>query len=218
MTKPLQHLAPLLDRLHGAADAGDPALISRIVDITRAEGRPLDDADPRFADLLAEAYIPVSRDVGRLLYILARAHRSRTLVEFGTSFGISTIYLAAAARENGGRVITSEQNPEKARRARQHFDEAGLSDVIELRLGDARETLRDLPGPIDLLFLDGWKSLYLPLFDLLEPKLRPGALVIGDDLDIAPAALAPYLARVRGPGYSSVELTIGDAMEVSVRD
>ena len=113
MTKPLETLAPLLDRLHRAADAGDPALISRIMDVSRAEGRPLDDADPRFAAMLAEAYIPVSRDVGRLLYILARAHGSRTIVEFGTSFGISTIYLAAAARENGGRVVTSEQNPGK---------------------------------------------------------------------------------------------------------
>ena len=78
--------------------------------------------------------------------------------------------------------------------------------------------MRDLEGPIDLLFLDGWKSLYLSVLDLLEPKLRPGALVIGDDLDIAPAALAPYLARVRGAGYSSVELSIGDAMEISLRD
>jgi hypothetical protein len=81
----------------------------------------------------------------------------------------------------------------------------------------ARQTLRDLDEPIDLLFLDGWKVLYLPVLELLEPKLRPGALVIGDDLDIARERLASYLARVRGPGYSSIELSIGDAMEIWLR-
>ncbi len=213
----MQQIAPLLDRLNQAAEANDPAIISRARALFQEEGRPLDDSDPRLTAMLGDAYIPVSPDSGRLLYILARAHRSKTVVEFGTSFGISTLYLAAAARENGGRVITSEENPEKARRARAHFEEAGLSDVIELRLGDARQTLRDLAEPVDFLFLDGWKVLYLSVLELLEPKLRSGAVVVGDDLDIARQGLAPYLARVRGPGYSSIELSIGDAMEISVR-
>lgn len=218
LTQP--RVAGLLARLAAEAEVNDAPIMAALhAELAAGEWRPLDDTDPRVAELLKTAYIPVSLDVGRLLYALARARTAPLIVEFGTSYGISTLHLAAAARDSGGRVITTEQDAAKAARARAHFAEAGLDDVIELREGDARETLRDLDAPVDLLFLDGWKALYRPILDVVAPRLRPGALVVADDLDIVPELIAPYLAHVRDArnGYQSVELPIGDKLELSVR-
>jgi len=152
-----------------------------------------------------------------LLYTLARATNTTTLVEFGTSYGISTIYLAAAVRDIGrGRVITTEMNAAKARQATKNFQEAGLLSFIDVREGDALETLRNVAGPVDFFLLDGWKNLYLPVLKAIEAKLRPGALIVADDLDIFPEAHGPYLSYVRSPGngYASVEIALGDRVEI----
>ena len=170
-------------------------------------------------ELLVDAWIAVPREVGELLALLVRSTGARTVVEFGTSFGISTVYLAAALRDvGGGTVITTEREEGKARAAAEHLRRAGLDDLVDLRVGDALETLADLPGPVDLLLLDGWSYLYLPVLDLVEPALRDGALVVADDTSLFPEALAPYLARVRDPhhGYRSVDLPLGDRLELSV--
>jgi len=207
----------LLSRLHAAADRQDELLQA---DLKREAQKRNAKADSDLADLLAEAYIPVPAEVGRFLYALARSTKSITLVEFGTSYGISTIYLAAAVRDIGrGRVITTEMNAAKAREATKNFQEAGLLPFIEVREGDALQTLRNVDGPVDFVLLDGWKNLYLPVLQLIESKLRPGALIVADDLDIFPEAHAPYLSYVRSPenGYASVEIPIGDRLEISVR-
>ncbi len=178
-----------------------------------------DKADDEMAHLLDQAYIPVPPDAGRLLYALARATRG-TVVEFGSSLGISTIYLAAAIRDRGeGSVIATELHSGKAQKARENLRAAGLLDYVNLREGDALETLRDVTGGVTFLFLDGWKRLYLPVLNLLEPALEPGALVVADDLDLFPEIHKPYLAYVRNPGsgYVSVEIPIGDRIELSVR-
>lgn len=170
------------------------------------------------ADATAEIYMPVSAVGGQLLYNLVRAVRPATVVEFGTSFGISTLYLAAAVRDNGtGRVITTELSKEKVAAARRTFAETGLDDVITVLEGDARETLRDLGAGADLVLLDGWKDLCLPILHLLEPRLKPGTLVIADDVDLS--SLRPYLDYVRDPanGYQSVTFPVEDGMEISCR-
>jgi predicted O-methyltransferase YrrM len=200
----------VLDEMHTAADRTDPPLLAR------AKGKSLAER----AAVLREAFIPVSPDAGRFLYALARAAQPGTIVEFGTSFGISTIYLAAAVRDRGGgAVITTELLASKADRAREYIEEAGLSELVDLRIGDALETLRGTERDVALLFLDGAKNLYVPVLKLLEPALKPGALVIGDDVDLFPDALATYLSYVRDPenGYVSVKVPIGDAMELSTR-
>jgi predicted O-methyltransferase YrrM len=200
----------VLNALHSQADTVDPPLLANMGDGT----------DDEMAHLLDQAFIPVSADAGRFLYTLVRAARSGTVVEFGTSFGISTIYLAAAVRDRGdGRVITTELHSGKAQRARENLRAAGLLDYVDLREGDALETLRDVIGGVTFLFLDGWKKLYLPVLKLLEPALEPGALVAADDLDLFPEVHKPYLAYVRNPanGYVSVEVPIGDRLELSVR-
>lgn len=200
----------VLEGMHAEADRVDPPLRAK------AQGK----VGAERATLLDRAFIPVSPDAGRLLYALARGAAGGTAVEFGTSFGISTIYLAAAVRDRGeGVVITTELNTFKAERAREYIGEAGLLDVVDLRVGDALETLTDLEQGVSMVFLDGWKDAYLPILHLLEPALQPGAMVVGDDLDLFPEVLKPYLAYVRDPvnGYVSVAVPIGDAMELSVR-
>ena len=200
----------VLDAMHADADRLDPPLLERAAGKTGAER----------AALLTEAFIPVSPDAGRLLYTLVRGAAAGTVVEFGTSFGISAIYMAAAVRDRGtGIVVTTELNERKAERAREYIGEAGLLDFVDLRLGDARETLKALDADVTLAFLDGMKDLYLPVLRLLEPALRPGAIVVGDDVDLFPVPLAPYLDYVREPvnGYVSLTVTIGDGMELSSR-
>jgi predicted O-methyltransferase YrrM len=200
----------VLDAMHAAADSNDPPLLAK------AKGKK---GAARTA-LLDEAFIPVSPEAGRLVYTLVRGAAPGTTVEFGTSFGISTIYMAAAVRDRGaGRVITTELLRSKADRAREYIREAGLLDLVDVRVGDALETLKDIKADVTVLFLDGWKELYLPVLKMLEPKLEPGALVAADDIHLFPEALQPYLDYVREPanGYVSVTLPVGDAVELSAR-
>ena len=172
------------------------------------------------ADQLSEAYqdlyIPIAPAAGTLLYALTRAIRPQTVVEFGTSYGISTLYLAAAVIDNGvGRVVSTELSAKKAAAARDALDEAGVGGPVTILEGDARETLADVPGPVDLVLLDGWKDLCLPVLRMLEPKLTPGALVAADDVTFD--SMAAYLDYVRDPasGYASVEFPVEDGMELS---
>jgi predicted O-methyltransferase YrrM len=156
----------------------------------------------------------VSRETGRLLYMLARTTRARAIVEFGTSFAISTIHLAAGLRDNGGGVlIGSEFEPSKLAAARANLAAAGLADLVEIREGDALETLaRDLPETIDLVLLDGHKPLYSRILDFVAPRLRPGAALVADNADAAPA----YLERVRGDaGFLS--LAYAEDVELSIK-
>ena len=212
-------VSELLERLFAAADQNDPAEFGRARDAMARLGQP--PGDRQRAELMRDIYMPVSRDVGRLLYLLTRGRNAAIVVEFGTSYGISGIHLAAALRDAGrGRLITTEFDAIKAGRAAENFRTAGLADLIEIRVGDAFETLKSgIEGGIDLVLLDGWKPLYLSMLKFLQPRLAPGALIVADDLAVAPEALAPYLAYVREPknGYVSVEVPLGDRLEVTVR-
>ncbi|HUA28345.1 MAG TPA: class I SAM-dependent methyltransferase [Streptosporangiaceae bacterium] len=168
------------------------------------------------AEAYQDVYIPISAEAGRLLYALVRAGRPETVVEFGTSFGISTIYLAAALTDNGtGHVVTTELSTAKAAAARSNLQEAGVAGAVTILVGDALQTLREVPGPVGLVLLDGWKDLCLPVLRLLEPKLTPGALVAADD--ITNPGMADYLAYVRDPanGYVTVAFPVADGMEIS---
>jgi predicted O-methyltransferase YrrM len=208
----------LLERLFAAADQNDPAGFGRARDAMARLGQP--PSDRQRAELMRDVYMPVSPDVGRLLYLLTRSRNAGIVVEFGTSYGISGIHLAAALRDAGrGRLITTEFDAIKAERAAENFRTAGLADLIEIRVGDAFETLKTgIEGGIDLVLLDGWKPLYLSMLKFLEPRLAPGALIVADDLAVAPEALKSYVAYVREPknGYVSVEVPLGDRLEVSV--
>jgi len=172
------------------------------------------------ADALSDIYMPVTPEAGRLLYALVRAARPSTIVEFGMSLGISAIHLASAVRDNGsGRVVTTELSSAKVAAAKKTFAKTGLDGLITVLEGDALTTLADLEGPVELVLLDGWKELYLPVTKLLEPKLSAGALIIADNTSMDDTK--PYLDHVRDPGngYVSVNFPVrdGDSMEISCR-
>ncbi|MER8407053.1 O-methyltransferase [Mesorhizobium sp. M1307] len=211
-TKPL---APLLDRLfEEAAAATSPA----VAELSAEERMRLVRSKTEYLDFygrLKDLWLPVSRETGTLLYMLARGSGARTIVEFGTSFGISTLHLAAALRDNGGgRLITSEFEPSKVARARSNLTAGGLIDMVEIREGDALQTLSvDLPESVDLLLLDGAKALYPEILSLVESRLRPGAFVVADNADLCPE----YLERVRSTGNGYMSTPFGEDVELSMR-
>jgi predicted O-methyltransferase YrrM len=208
----------LLSSLFAEADARDPAVLASIQKEADARfgGQRY---HPSLAHLFDAAFIPVPPEVGQLLYVLIRTKRPATIVEVGTSYGISAIHIASALKDNGhGRLITAELSAAKVKAARANLERLGLEAFVEIRQGEAFQTLQNIGAPIDILFLDGWKDFYLPLLKSLEPQLAPGALVIGDDTKLFPERLASYLAYVRDPAnYQSVDLPIGDGVELSLK-
>lgn len=207
-------VATALDRMYTATKNQMSLLREKVGELDR----PM--TTQQRTEALSEFYIPVTPEAGRLLYALVRATRPTTVVEFGMSFGISAIHLAAAVRDNGnGRVVTTELSETKIATAKKTFAETGLDDVITILEGDALSTLADLDGPVDFVLLDGWKDLYLPVLKLLEPRLSTGALVIADNANAADTQ--PYLDRVRNPdnGYVSFNFLVrdSDSMEISCR-
>ena len=211
-------LAPLLDRLFDDAAASRAEIAPAFADLSEAEQVRLMQSKTDYHEFygrLKNVPLPVSRATGTVLYMLARSFRARTIVEFGTSFGISTLHLAAALRDNGGgRLITTEFEPSKIARARDHLTAGGLVDLVEIRQGDALQTLsRDLPDTIDLVLLDGAKPLYPDILSLLESRLRPGAFIVADNADDSP----DYLARVRSPGAGYMSVPFAEDVELSMR-
>ena len=210
----------VLDRLHAEERAQRGQLLrmglSWLPDLLR--GR--EDSVQEESDRIKDFFVALSPKQGTLAYMIARSIGARRIVEFGTSFGISTIYLAAALRDNGGGVVIgSEMQPSKLERARAHVAEAGLGDVAEIRGGDARETLKDPGGTVDLVLLDGAKQLYLEMLELLTPQLRTGSVILADNILIFRRALRPYVEHVQDPrnGFRSVTLFLGSGTEYSVR-
>lgn len=211
-------VAPLLARLFEEADANSPAQSPAFASVSAEDRARLMQSKTDYPLLYAamkDYPLPVSRETGVLLYMLARSTRATSVVEFGTSFGLSTIHLAAAVRDNGGgRVITTEFEPSKAARARAHLEAAGLSDLVEIREGDALQTLAaDLPETIDLVLLDGAKALYSDILSLLEPRLRPGAPIVADNADYCPE----YMERVRSRASGYLSTPFGPDVELTMR-
>jgi len=210
-------LAPLLDRLFAEDAAASPAKDPSLADLFQERERLMRSKTGYldFYGRLKDFPLAVSRATAALLYMLARSAGARTIVEFGTSFGISTLHLAAALRDNGGgRLITSEFEPSKVARARKNLTDAGLIDLVEIRVGDALKTLRvDLPETIDLLLLDGAKPLYPEILSLVEGRLRPGALIVADNADSSPE----YLERVRSPAAGYMSTPFAEDVELSMR-
>jgi predicted O-methyltransferase YrrM len=213
----LPQVQSVLQRLHAQADSNDKAIVHKVL----SSGYNWKSASAQAnATMFGEALLPIAPDVGHFLYNLARSINAKRIVEFGTSFGVSTIYLAAALRDNGGGLaIGSELESSKVTKAVENLTQAELLPFVEIRAGDALQTLANLDGAIDLLFLDGWNDLYLDVLLLLLDKLRSRSVVLADDLKLFPEELAPYLDYVRNPanGFISVTLPIDDGIEYSVK-
>ncbi len=157
-------------------------------------------------------------DSGRFLYVLTLATGAKSIIEIGTSHGYSTLWLAAAARANGGKVVTCDANPERIAAARQNFADAGLADVVEILEGDARETLRTRGEPVDLLFIDSDKSYYETFFDVVYQRLVKGGMVVADNVLSHQDELEDYISYVENhPNLESVMVPIGRGLEISVK-
>jgi predicted O-methyltransferase YrrM len=220
------HLEALLDRLHAQSTDQNEAVASYFM--TRAREGTLDwnGFDEGMHRFMSDKLIALDREKAELCYQLCRALRARRVVEAGTSFGVSTLYLAAAVRDNlrrdggTGIVIGTEHEPEKAKAARAHFAEAGLAELIELREGDLRQTLTDVGGPVDFMLLDIWTPMARPALELVAPALRPGAIVVADNTTQFREAYRDYFEFVNDPknGLRTVTLPFEGGFELTVHE
>lgn len=221
-------IATLLARLHALSDR--QARFSLPLQYLRRRFRtwvlrqPMDwdKAGPK--QFLDDKLVALDRDKARLCYLLCRASGATRVVEVGTSFGVSTIYLAAAVRENmdanggSGVVIGTEWEPAKVVAARNNLGAAGLADIVDVREGDVRETLRDVGGPVDFVLMDIWVPMAKPALELLIPQLKRGAIVIADNVTSFRHEYRDYLALVRDQagGFQSMTLPHKGGVELSV--
>jgi predicted O-methyltransferase YrrM len=222
----------LLDRLYERNAAQNDALMTYFS--TRAAEGSLDwnQFDARTNEFLKDKLIALDRVKAEFCYHVCRALRARRVVEAGTSFGVSTLFLAAAVRDNlrneaqglagsghSAVVIGTENEPEKARMARRHFAEAGLADFIDLREGDLRETLVDVEGPVDFMLIDIWTPMARPALSLIAPHLREGAVVVCDNTLQFREAYGEYFEFVHDPrnGLRTMTLPFEGGLEFTVR-
>jgi predicted O-methyltransferase YrrM len=172
-----------------------------------------------FARRLDEFLIPVGPETGRMLHLLATGAGARSILELGTAYGYSTIWLADAARLNGGKVQTLELSQGKVDYAREQLVQAGLVSFVEFHVGSALDILPGLRGPFEFVLVDLWKDMYSPCFELFHPKLAPGALVAADNMILPPHSrpdAIAYQALVRSKGdMDSVLMPIGTGVELS---
>lgn len=212
-------LQRLLATLHAASDAQVPT-ISRF-DARRSDGGCAEEEVRRFR---SDKLVALDRDKAEFCYQLCRAIDARRIVEAGTSYGVSTLYLAAAVRDNmrgaggTGIVIGTEHEPAKARAARRHFEQAELSRFIDLREGDLRKTLEQIDGPVDFMLVDIWIPMARPALTLVRPHLRPGAIVICDNTSRYRAEYADYFELLEDPsnGFRTMTLPFDGGLEFSV--
>jgi len=174
------------------------------------------DADDHGKDIpVSERSLAVGPDSGRLLFALVAPNAGCEVLEIGSSHGYSTIWLAAAARILGGRVVTLEQEPGKIDVWRRNIADAGLEEWAELVEGDAKETLSELEDGFDVVFLDAWKGDYELLFALARTKLDPGGIVVADNVTTSATVEAYAAARQADPTLVSVTVPIGHGLEVT---
>lgn len=176
--------------------------------------------DPRTALAARDGYLlHVGEDVARLLHAMIVGHKSQVVVEVGTSYGYSTLFLAEAARITGGRVYTLELAADKQAYAREQLGRAGLADHVEWLAGDALESLATLPGPFDFVLLDVWKELYVPCLERIAPRMSRGGILVADNMlfpEMVREQAELYRAAVaRLPDVGSTLLPIGQGIEVS---
>jgi len=211
----------LLDQLYSKGNAQTPELMSYFTK-RAAEGsldwNGFDEDANRF---LSDKLVALDREKAEFCYQVCRALRANKVVEAGTSFGVSTLFLAAAMRDNGGDgvVIGTEYEPQKARAARANFERVGLAKFIDLREGDLRETLVDIPSPIDFMLIDIWTPMARPALELVSPRLRNGAVIICDNTAQFREAYEDYFAFVNDPAnkFCTTTLPFTGGLEFTVR-
>jgi predicted O-methyltransferase YrrM len=213
-------LEALLTGLHARSDAQAAAM-------QRFDASRTSQAEPPAAKearaFLSDKLVALDSDKAEFCYQLCRANNARRIVEIGTSYGVSTLYLAAAVRDNvqagggNGVVIGTEYEPNKTAAARAHFEQAGLSRFIDLREGDLRQTLGQIDGPVDFMLVDIWITMARPALELVTPHLRSGAIVIADNTAQYRSEYADYFAFLDAHGFRTMTLPFAGGLELSVR-
>jgi predicted O-methyltransferase YrrM len=215
-------LERLLATLHARSDEQAAAL-------ARFDERRAGGLDPPSEDDVAafrrDKLVALDRNKAEFCYQLCRANDARRIVEIGTSYGVSTIYLAAAVRDNiqiaggTGVVIGTEYEPRKASAARANLETAGLSRLINLREGDLRETLKEIDAPVDFVLMDVWIAMARPAIELVAPHLKTGAIVVCDNTQRHRDAYADYFAFINDPanGFRTMTLPFDGGLEFSVK-
>lgn len=179
-----------------------------------------DGLDEQAHRYMADKLVALEPDKAEFCHLICRALRARRVVEVGTSFGVSTLYLADAIRANGGGVVIgTEHEPAKAAAARANFAEAGLADLIDLREGDLRETLTTIEGPVDFVLMDIWTEMARPAIELIHPHLRPGAVVVADNTERVRHSYRHFFAFVNDPanGLATMTLPFSGGLELVVK-
>jgi predicted O-methyltransferase YrrM len=195
-------------------------LLHRFEERSEREWRQMREMDwPDVERRRDEFLLSVGPATGRFINLLAKEAKAQTILEVGSSYGYSTVWLAEAARQTGGKVISLEIHPEKQKHAQASIEKAGLDGCVDFRLGDARESIQNLKASIDFVLLDLWNEFYIPCFDLLYPKLTTGAFVVADNMIFPQSGLehaAAYQKHVRTkPHIQSLLLPVGFGLELS---
>jgi predicted O-methyltransferase YrrM len=219
----------VVDRLHGLSDRQTrqmmlPALLGMAAGILRRDKRDFTQTE-RGKAILADKLVAFDRNKAEFCYTLCRALNARCVVEAGTSFGVSTIYLAAAVRDNArrdeprGMVIGTEHEPTKAKAARENFAAAGVAEFVDLREGDLRETLRHIESPVDFMLIDIWVPMARPALERVAPRMRAGSMVVCDNTARFRKAYREYFDFLNDPANGFVTMTIPFAggLELSVK-
>jgi predicted O-methyltransferase YrrM len=214
---------PQLEKLLSALHARSDAQIGAMQRLGGGDGPP--PTAEAIKEFRSDKLVALDRDKAEFCYQLCRASNARRIVEAGTSYGVSTLYLAAAVRDNvrtaggSGTVIGTEYEPAKAAAARAHFEQSGLSPFIDLREGDLRETLRHIDGQVDFMLVDIWIAMARRALELVAPRLRPGAIVVCDNTQQHRNEYADYFAFLADPanGFRTMTLPFQGGLELSVR-
>lgn len=209
-----------IDALQAQSAAQEATTIGYFVERAKKGDLSWDGLDADAIRFMADKLVALEPIKAEFCHMLCRALRARRVVEVGTSFGVSTLYLADAVRANGGGVVIgTEYEPAKAAQARNNFQAAGVSDLIDLREGDLRETLKTIEGPVDFVLMDVWTEMARPALELIAPHLRPGAIVVADNTDQFREAYRHFFEFVADPanGLRTMTLPFDNGLELVVK-
>ena len=213
-------LQAIVDRLHAQSLAQEAETGAWFSERAKKGELSWDGLDEKSHRYMADKLVALEADKAEFCHLMCRALRAARVVEIGTSFGVSTLYLAAAVRANGGGVVIgTEHEPAKAQAARGIFAEAGLAGLINLREGDLRETLKIIEGPVDFVLMDIWTEMARPAIELTAPLLRPGAVIVADNTTRVRHTYAAFFDYVNDPanGLTTMTLPFDGGLEMVVK-
>lgn len=179
--------------------------------------------DPAVAKLLAgiraadKGQLAVSEEDGKFLRVLVGAIGARQVLEIGAASGYSAIWIGLGLRQTGGKLVTIEYDPVRAKQAATNIQRAGLSDIVQVVSGDAFKEIPRVPGQFDLVFLDAWKPDYKKFFDLVFPRVSPGGLFLAHNVINKKNDMLDFLSVIEthpqaltttvSPGHEGISMT-----------